>query len=118
MEQTRPPTYLELADLVCELVENNIANLDKDSPFVRYFTFSGADAPEHWHRAIALREALIANNLVPRQYREPDRTKIRSLRDISPVRTRLGGKPDRRRRTRAPHRRLDDKRRARLGGAK
>jgi len=76
----RPPTYQELADLVCELTETNIANLDGKSPFVRCFTFGSSNAPDHWHRAIAARKALIESKLVPRQHREYSQTKIRSLR--------------------------------------
>lgn len=77
----RPPSYQELADLVCELVETNIANLDgKKYRFVCCFTFSGGEAPDHWHRAIAAREALIDSKLVPRQVRKIDHTKIRSMR--------------------------------------
>jgi len=76
-----PPSYQELADLVCELVETNIANLDgKNHRFVSCFTFSGGEAPDPWHRAIAAREALIDSKLVPRQVRKIDRTKIRSMR--------------------------------------
>jgi hypothetical protein len=78
--QEHPPTYQELADLVCELVETNIANLDGKYPFVSCFTFSSGEAPDHWHRAVAAREALIASKLVPRQRREIDNKKIRSLR--------------------------------------
>ena len=76
----RPPTYQELADLVCELAETNIANLDGRSPFVRCFTFGTGQAPDHWHRAIAARKALIASKLVPRQHREYSKNKVRSLR--------------------------------------
>ena len=79
----RPPTYQELADLVCELVETNIANVDSDGGrgrFVKCFTYSTGRAPDHWHRAIAAREALVESRLVPRQIREVDRTKIRSMR--------------------------------------
>lgn len=77
----RPPSYQELADLVCELVETNIANLDgKDHRFVSCFTFSGGEAPDHWHRAIAARENLILSQIVPRQIRKADPKKIRSMR--------------------------------------
>jgi len=77
----RPPTYQELADLVCELVETNIANLDgKQHRFVSCFTFSGGEAPDHWHRAIAARETLIASKIIPRQIRKADPKKIRSMR--------------------------------------
>lgn len=80
-ESTRPPTYQELVDLVCELVEANIANLDaKRHRFVTCFTYSGGEAPDHWHRAIAAREALIDSKLAPRQIRKVDRAKIRSMR--------------------------------------
>jgi len=74
------PTYQELADLVCELVETNIANLDGHIPFVRCFTFDASQAPDHWHRALDAREALIASKIVPRQKRsEYDRKKIRPM---------------------------------------
>ena len=79
----RLPTYQELADLVCELVETNIANVDSEAGryrFVCCFTYSTGRAPDHWHRAIAAREGLIDSRLVPRQVREVDRTKIRSMR--------------------------------------
>jgi hypothetical protein len=74
------PSYAELADLLCELTENNIANLDGKGPFVSCFTFSGGDAPDHWHRAIAVRESLIVNGLAKRQYRKYAKTKVRSMR--------------------------------------
>ena len=79
--KNRPPTYQELADLVCELVETNIANLETERDrFVRCFTYSGGNAPDDWHRALAAREALIENKLEARQIRTVDRAKIRSMR--------------------------------------
>ena len=80
---TGPPTYHELADLVCERVETNVANLDSEGGryrFVKCFTYSGGEAPDHWHRALAAREALIENKLEARQIRTVDRAKIRSMR--------------------------------------
>lgn len=74
-----PPTYAELADLVCELVETNIANLDGASPSVSCFTFGAANAPDHWHRALAAREALIASKLATRQSRKYDPKKVRPM---------------------------------------
>jgi hypothetical protein len=59
------PTYAELADLVAELTEINIAGLDHDGPgtwsFVSCFTYGPKKMPPHWQRAIDAREALIKN---------------------------------------------------------
>jgi hypothetical protein len=85
----RPPTYVELADLVCELVETNIANLDGQWPFVSCFTYSGGDAPDHWHRALNIREALIASKLVTRQRRTANPSLIRSLRTKGNVKAKV-----------------------------
>jgi hypothetical protein len=78
-QSNRPPSYAELADLVCELVETNIANLDGQHPFVTCFTFGGTSAPDHWHRAIAAREVLIESKLATRQKRKYDPSKVRPM---------------------------------------
>ena len=75
MNTQKPPTYAELAKLVVELTEINIANIDQPRTgaanaarakrFVSCFTYR--DIPEHWRRAIEAREALIANKLVKRR---------------------------------------------------
>ena len=62
------PTYSELAELVAELSEIYIDNLDGVTPHVACFTY-GPVMPAHWQRAIDAREALIANQAVPRQNR-------------------------------------------------
>ena len=61
------PSYQQLADLVAELTVRNVANLDSpDSRFVSCFTY-GTTMPDHWQKAIDLREALIVNRVVARQ---------------------------------------------------
>ena len=67
------PTYSELAELVAELTEVNIAGLDHDGPgtwsFVSCFTYGAKVMPPHWQRAIDAREALIENLAIVRQNR-------------------------------------------------
>lgn len=67
------PTYSELAELVAELTEINIARLDLDGPgtwsFVSCFTYGANNMPPHWQRAIDAREALIENLAIVRQKR-------------------------------------------------
>jgi len=74
------PSYTELADIVCALVEMSIANVDAvPHRFVSCFTFSAGEAPEQWHRAVNAREALIASRQAKRRIRRgPDG--IRSMR--------------------------------------
>jgi len=81
------PSYDELADLVCKLTENNIANLDKpECRFVKCFTFDTGQAPDHWHLAIAVRELLITNKIVPRQVRTYCHNKIKNMRTVARTR--------------------------------
>ena len=79
----RVPTYAELADLVAELTEINIANVDSphgdEHRFVSCFTY-GPVMPDHWDRAIAAREALIASRIIERQVRSRRNVKLRRLR--------------------------------------
>lgn len=63
------PTYLDLAELVAELTEINIANLDGQHRFVSCFTYGAGVMPPHWQRAIDAREALIENQMILRRDR-------------------------------------------------
>jgi hypothetical protein len=59
------PTYEELAKMVSELTELNIANLEQPAHrFVSCFTYSTGQIPDHWWRAIQMREALLKENVV------------------------------------------------------
>jgi hypothetical protein len=72
------PTYSELADLVAELTEINIAGLDHDGPgawsFVSCFTYGPKVMPPHWQRAINAREVLIKHRIIVRQNRRHARS--------------------------------------------
>jgi hypothetical protein len=73
------PTYVELADLVAELTEVNVANLDHANPeyrFVSCFTYGPRVMPPHWQRAIDAREALIQNQAIPRQNRHGSSARV------------------------------------------
>lgn len=61
------PSYQDLADLVAQLTEANIANVDTpEDRFVSCYTYGADRIPDHWWRAIEAREALIAHHVVPR----------------------------------------------------
>ncbi len=69
----RPPSYQELAELVTLLTERNIANIDRhDCRFVKCFTYGADCIPDHWWRAIKVREALAASNIVTPRVRDFD----------------------------------------------
>lgn len=63
----KPLTYLELAHIVVQLVEANIANVDTpEDRFVSCFTYGAGNIPPHWIAAIKARERLIVDLMIPR----------------------------------------------------
>jgi hypothetical protein len=73
------PTYQELAALVTELTEVNIANLERpEYRFVSCFTYGADRIPDHWWRAIETREALIEQKIVPRGKRQTAKAILRN----------------------------------------
>lgn len=64
-KSSRPPTYMELAALIADLTEINIANLDTaSSRFVKCFTHGVGHMPTHWQRAIDMRQSLIEHKFI------------------------------------------------------
>jgi hypothetical protein len=62
------PTYQELATLLIELTEKNIANIGSNGEFPHPHTFVcchtyGKEIPNHWRKAIKYRHLLLQNHI-------------------------------------------------------
>lgn len=92
MSKQKVPTYTDLAQLVVDLVEMNVANIDSpEHVFVSCYTF-GNKFPDLWLEATRFRRVLIEQNMVvpkARKYECMATEKVRKL--LGPTST-LGGK--------------------------